>query len=49
MTKGERLYKDMKALVKIETKKKKLRMDMDKEGARLKNGNELKFLNKRST
>ena len=36
MTKGERLYKDMKALGKIETKKSRLYMDMDKEGATLK-------------
>jgi hypothetical protein len=34
MTKEERLYKDMKALREIETKK--LDMDMDKEGATLK-------------
>ena len=38
MTKGERLYKDMKALGEIETKKQRLDMDMDmdKEGATLK-------------
>ena len=38
MTKGERLYKDMKALGDIEEKKQRLDMDMDKEGATLKNG-----------
>ena len=40
MTKGKRLYKDMKALgeIEIETKKQRLDMDMDmdKEGATLK-------------
>ena len=48
MTKGERLYKDMKALGKIETKKYRLDMDMDKEGATLKNVKGSKFLDKRS-
>ena len=36
MTKRERLYKDMKALGEIESKKQRLDMDMDKEGATLK-------------
>ena len=43
--KGERLYKDMKALEEIE----RLNMDMDKEGATLKNVNGSKFLDKKST
>ena len=45
MTKGERLYKDIKALEEIE----RLNMDMDKEGATLKNMKGSKFLDKRST
>jgi hypothetical protein len=43
MIKGERLYKDMKALEEIE------RLDMDKERKTLKNVNGSKFLDKRST
>ena len=39
----------MKALGEIETKKWKLDMDMDKEGATLKKRGGSKFLNKRST
>ena len=45
MTKGERLYKDMKTLEEIE----RLNMDMDKEGATLKNVKGSKFLDKKST
>jgi hypothetical protein len=45
MTKGERLYKDMKALKEIE----RLDMDMNKEGETLKNVKGSKFLDKRST
>ena len=45
MTKGERLYKDMKALEEIE----RLNMDIDKEGATLKNVKGSKFLDKNST
>jgi hypothetical protein len=45
MTKGERLYKDMKALGKIEI----LTWKMDKEGATLKNMRRSKLLDKRST
>ena len=43
MIKRERLYKDMKALEEIE------RLDMDKEGTKLKNVKGSKFLDKRST
>ena len=39
----------MKALEEIETKKQGLDMDMDKEGATLKNGEGSNFLDKRST
>ena len=46
MTKGERLYKDIKALEEIETKKLRLDMDMDKEGATLKKRDGSKFLDK---
>ena len=52
MTKGERLYKNMKALGDIEEKKYRLDidMDMDKEGATLKKRDgSKKFLDKRST
>jgi hypothetical protein len=45
MTKGERWYKDMKALEEIE----RLDVDMDKEGTILKNVKGSKFLDKRST
>jgi hypothetical protein len=45
VTKGERLYKDVKALGKIEIWTWK----MDKEGATLKNMRGSKFLDKRST
>jgi hypothetical protein len=47
MKKGERLYKDMKALEKIE--RLDMDMDMDKEGTTLKNVKGSKFLDKRST
>ena len=49
MTKGERLYKDMKALGEIEENKYRLDMDMDKEGATLKKRDGSKFLDIRST
>jgi hypothetical protein len=49
MTKGERLYKDMKALEKIERLDMDMDMDMDKEGTTLKNVKGSKFLDKRST
>ena len=52
MTKGERLYKDMKTLGEIETKILQLEFwtwTMDKEGATLRNGERSKFLDKRST
>jgi hypothetical protein len=45
MTKGERLHKDIKALGEIE----RLDMDIDKEGATMKNMMGSKFLDKRST
>ena len=45
MTEEERLYKDIKALEEIE----RLNMDMDKEGATLKNVKGSKFLDKKST
>ena len=47
MTKEERLYKDMKALGKIETKKYRLDMDMDKENIEECEG--IKICDKRST
>ena len=40
---------DMKDLGEIETKKQRLDMDMDKEGATLKKRDGSKFLDKRST
>ena len=40
---------NMKALGEIETKKQRLNMDMDKEGATLKKSDGSKFLDKRST
>jgi hypothetical protein len=46
MTKGEKLYKDMKALGEIEIW---MTWTMDKEGATLKNVRGSKFLDKRST
>ena len=51
MTKGERLYKDKKALRLRLYKGERLDMDMDidKEGATLKKRNGSKFLDKRST
>jgi hypothetical protein len=45
MTKGERLYKDMKALGEIEV----CTWTTDKEGATLKNMRGSKFMDKRST
>ena len=60
MTKGERLYKDMKALklklykgerqdMKALGEIERLDMNMDKEGATLKKRDGSKFLDKRST